>query len=191
MSKLTIGFAMCGSFCTLKNALNQMKKLVNLGFEVLPIMSFNASSIDTRFGKTKDIQKEITEICSKKIIKTIENAEPIGPKNMTDIMIIAPCTGNTLAKLVNAITDTPVTMAAKSHLRTGKPLVIALATNDGLKNSAQNIGKALNMKNVFFVPFAQDAPIEKPNSIIAKFDLIPETLEKALRKEQIQPVLFA
>lgn len=189
MSKITIGFAMCGSFCTLKNAINQMKILVNSGFNVLPIMSFNASKIDTRFGKTENFQKEIAEICSNEIIKTIEDAEPIGPKNMTDVMLIAPCTGNTLAKFVNAITDTPVLMAAKSHLRTGKPLVIALATNDGLKNSAQNIGKALNMKNVFFVPFAQDDPIGKPNSIVAKFSLIPETIEKALKKEQLQPVL--
>ncbi len=191
MSKLTIGYAMCGSFCTFKNAINEMKNLVSQGYDILPIMSFNASKIDSRFGKTDDFQKEVVEICSKKIIKTIGDAEPIGPKNMTDIMLIAPCTGNTLAKLVNAITDTPVLMAAKSHLRTGKPLIIAIATNDGLKNSAQNIGKALNMKNVFFVPFAQDNPTEKPNSLVAKFNLIPETIEKALGKEQIQPILFS
>ncbi len=189
MSKLTVGYAMCGSFCTLKAAVNQMKELIKLGFNVLPIMSFNASSIDTRFGKCSDFIDEIEKVSSSRIIKSIEKAEPIGPKNMTDVMVIAPCTGNTLAKLVNAITDTPVTMAAKSHLRMSKPLIIALATNDGLGNSAQNLGKALNMKNVFFVPFSQDNPKEKPNSIIANFALIPETIEKALKNQQIQPIL--
>lgn len=189
MSLYKIGFAMCGSFCTFAKAIEQMKKIVKEGHEVIPIMSFNASSIDTRFGKADDFKKEIEGISGRRIINSIEGAEPIGPKRMTDVMVIAPCTGNTLGKLCNAITDTPVTMAAKSHLRIQRPLVITLATNDALAATAQNIGKAMNTKNIYFVPFSQDDPENKPSSLVADFGMIMSTLELALSGKQIQSVL--
>ncbi len=190
MEKIRIVFAMCGSFCTFKKTLYQMKILSDLGHQIIPVMSFNASSIDTRFGKAKDFEKEIEKICGQKIIKTIEDAEPIGPKNIADIVLVAPCTGNTLGKLCAAITDTPVTMAVKSQLRVHKPVLLALATNDALGASAQNLGKALNMKNVFFVPMIQDDLSKKPNSLVADFDLIPISLETAFQKKQIQPLFI-
>ena len=189
MNGITVGFAMCGSFCTFSKALEQMEKLAELGYDILPIMSFNAYNTDTRFGKAEDIRNRIEMICGKKIINTIKDAEPIGPKKMTDIMLIAPCTGNTIAKLSYAITDTPVTMAAKSHLRQGKPLLISIATNDALGASAQNIGRMLNTRHVYFVPFSQDNAEKKPNSLVAHFDLIPKSIEYALNETQIQPIL--
>lgn len=158
MNKYKIGFAMCGSFCTLSKAIEQMEILSQRGHKIVPVMSFNTANIDTRFGKAKDIKEKVEKICDRKIINSISDAEPIGPKHMVDVMIIAPCTGNTLGKLCNGITDTPVTMAAKSHLRVQKPLIIALATNDALGISGQNIGKTLNMKNIYFVPLCQDDP---------------------------------
>ena len=188
MTKYTIGYAMCGSFCTFKNSILQIKKLVKRGFEIVPIMSFNASSMDTKFGKASDFKKEIEDICNRKIICTIPDAEPIGPKKMVDVLTICPCTGNTLGKLCNAITDTPVTMAAKSHLRIQRPVVISLATNDALGASAQNIGKALNTKNIFFVPLKQDDPKNKPKSLVADFDLLEETINMAINGIQIQPI---
>ena len=190
MKKIEIGFALCGSFCNFEKAIAQMKKLADLSYKIIPIMSFNASKIDTRFGEAEDFKKQIEDICGEKIINTIEAAEPIGPKNMADIILIAPCTGNTLGKLSNAITDTPVTMAAKSQLRVHKPVLIALATNDGLGASGQNIGKMLNTKNVYFVPMSQDDPINKPNSIVSDFNLIDLTLELALKGQQKQPVFI-
>lgn len=190
MNGIKVGFAICGSFCTFSKALEQMEKLISLGYDILPIMSFNAYSIDTRFGKAEDFRKRIEDMCGKKIISTIKDAEPIGPKKMTDIMLIAPCTGNTLAKLSYAITDTPVTMAAKSHLRQSKPLLISIATNDALGASAQNIGRMFNTKHIYFVPFSQDNPEKKPNSLVAHFDLIPKSIELALSEQQIQPVLM-
>ena len=188
MSNIKVGFAMCGSFCTFSKAIPQMKNLIEKGYDVIPIMSRTAYSIDTRFGKASDIVSEVEEICGHKIIKTIDEAEPLGPKHLIDIMLIAPCTGNTLSKISNAITDTTVTMAAKSHLRQQKPLIIALATNDALGASAQNLGKMLNVKYVYFVPISQDDPINKPNSLVAHFDLIEQTIESALKGEQIQPI---
>ncbi len=188
MKGITVGFAICGSFCTFSKAIPQMKALIESGYEVIPIMSTTASSLDTRFGKASDFIWEIEDMCNRKIINTISAAEPIGPKKMTDVMVIAPCTGNTLGKLSNAITDTPVTMAAKSHLRIERPLLIALASNDALGATAQNIGKLMNVKNVFFVPMSQDDPEKKPNSLVAHFDLLIPAIEKALIKEQIQPV---
>lgn len=189
MSSITIGFAMCGSFCTFSKAIEQMENLANLGYDILPIMSFNAYNTDTRFGKAEDIRAKVENICNKKIINSIKDAEPIGPKKMTDIMIIAPCTGNTIAKLSYAITDTPVTMAAKSHLRQARPLVICIATNDALGASAQNIGRMLNTKHVYFVPFSQDNAEKKPNSLVSHFDLIPKSVEYALKERQLQPIL--
>lgn len=189
MKGKTVGFAMCGSFCTFSKAIEQMKKLKDMGLNVLPIMSFNAYTTDTRFGKASDIIKSVEEIAENKIIHTISGAEPIGPKEMCDVLLIAPCTGNTLGKLSLGITDTPVTMAAKSHLRIHRPVLLSIATNDGLGASAQNIGKLMNTKNIFFVPFSQDDPLKKPNSLVSHFELIPDALEKTFNKTQLQPVI--
>ncbi|MBQ8572655.1 MAG: dipicolinate synthase subunit B [Ruminococcus sp.] len=189
MTGKTVGFAMCGSFCTFSKAIEQMKILKGLGINILPIMSFNAYNTDTRFGKSSDIIKSVEEIAEHQIIHTISGAEPIGPKEMCDVLLIAPCTGNTLGKLSLGITDTPVTMAAKSHLRINRPVLLSIATNDGLGASAQNIGRLINTKNIFFVPFSQDDPVKKPNSLVSHFGLIPEALKKALEKEQLQPVI--
>lgn len=188
MSSIRIGFAMCGSFCTFSKAIDQMQNLVDLGYDVLPIMSKNAYTINTRFGSSKDFIDRIEAITSKKIINTIDEAEPIGPKALIDVLAIVPCTGNTLAKMSNAITDTAVTMAAKSHLRCQRPVVIALASNDALGASAQNIGKMLNVKNVYFVPISQDDPKKKPNSLVAHFDLLLPSIEMALDGRQLQPI---
>lgn len=181
---------MCGSFCTFSKSLEQMKKL-SLEYDILPIMSFNAASIDTRFGKAKDFINKIEEITGKNVIITIEDAEPIGPKSLTDIMLIEPCTGNTLAKLAAGITDTPVTMAVKSHLRGGKPVVLAVASNDGLSASAKNIGELLNRRNYFFLPLRQDNSDKKPTSLVADFKNTEETLKNALKGIQLQPVIVA
>lgn len=187
---LTVGFAMTGSFCTFSSVLPQIQSLVSLGADVIPIMSENASSIDTRFGKADDFKKRIEVICGKKIISSILAAEPIGPKNLLDVMVIAPCTGNTASKIACGITDTAVTMAAKANLRNENPLVVAISTNDGLGASAKNIGMLLNSKNVYFVPFTQDDPVNKHNSLVARMELIIPTLESALDGIQIQPVLY-
>lgn len=185
-----IGFCITSAFGELENAILQMKELLKEGANILPIMSHNAYEKNTRFGKASDFVQKIEELTGNKIINSIEGAEPVGPKKLTDIMIIAPCTGNTLAKLSLGISDTPVTMAAKSHLRNNNPLVIALSTNDGLSGNAENLGRLLNRKNCFFVPFKQDNPITKPNSIVSDFRYIKKTLEYALDKEQIQPILL-
>lgn len=188
MKGITIGFALCGSFCTFEAAISQMQTLVDLGYDLLPIMSPAAYNTDTRFGKAIDIQNRIRQISQNEIIVTIPQAEPIGPKKLADIMLISPCTSNTLAKLTNAITDTSVTMAAKSHLRASRPLLIALASNDALGTSAKNIGMMLNYKHTYFVPMSQDDPINKPNSLVAHFDLIPQAIESALAEQQLQPL---
>ncbi len=188
MEGVKVGFAMCGSFCTFSKAFEQLKLLAQTGYEVLPIMSETAYTTDTRFGKAEDFRAEIETICGKDIIHTIEAAEPIGPKRMTDIMIIAPCTGNTLSKLASATTDTAVTMAVKSHLRAQRPVLIALATNDGLSGSAKNMGAMLNRKHIYFVPMSQDDPIKKPNSLVAHFELLVPAMEAALLGHQIQPI---
>lgn len=189
MNGITVGFALCGSFCTISKALNEMEALISSGYKVIPIMSERVCSTDTRFGKAADIIKKTEDICGRKIICTVEDAEPIGPKKMTDIMLVAPCTGNTAAKLANAITDSAVTMAVKSHLRQSKPVLIAIATNDALGASAQNIGRLMNRRHYYFVPFSQDAPETKPNSLVAHFELIPPAIEAALNRKQLQPVL--
>lgn len=187
MTKATIGFAMCGSFCTFSKALKQMEKLAE-EYHILPIMSQNAYATDTRFGKAKEFVEKIEEIAKEKVIHTIPGAEPIGPKKMCDLLLIAPCTGNTLAKLTLGVTDTAVTMAAKSHLRIQRPVLLSVATNDALGASAQNIGRLLNTKNIFFVPMEQDDYVKKPNSLVSKFELIPQCVELALQKQQPQPV---
>ena len=185
-----IGFTLTGSFCTFKKVIPKMKEIKKLGAEIIPIMSFNSYNLDTKFGKAKDFIEEIENITEKKIIHTIQEAEPIGIKKMTDIMIIAPCSGNTIAKLACDIIDTPATMAAKSHLRNNRPLVIAPSTSDGLSENAENIGKLLNRKNYYFAPFTQDNPITKPRSIAFDINYIIKTIEYALDGEQISPILI-
>lgn len=185
-----IGFVLTGSFCTFKHTIPQIKKIVEEGGIVIPIMSRNAYNMDTKFGTAQEFIKEIEEITNKEIIHTIQGAEPIGPKGLTDILIIAPATGNTIGKLANGITDDVGTMATKSHLRNNNPVVIAISTNDGLAGSAENIGKLLNRNNYFFVPFRQDNPITKPRSLVFDPKYIIPTLEKALKKEQVQPILI-
>ena len=184
-----IGFTLTGSFCTFQKVIPKMKEIKKLGADIIPIMSFNSYNLDTKFGKAKDFIDEIEEITKRKIIHTIQDAEPIGPKKMIDIMIIAPCSGNTMAKLACDIIDTPATMAAKSHLRNNRPLVIAPSTNNGLSGNAENIGKLLNRKNYYFVPFRQDNPITKPRSIVFDSEYIIKTIEYALEGEQISPIL--
>ena len=190
LENVKIGFCLTGSFYTFKKTVEQIKELVKQGANIIPIMSYNSFSLDTKFGDAKDFISEIERITGNKIIHTIQGAEPIGPKKMTDIMIIAPCSGNTIAKLANGIVDTPVLMAAKSHLRNENPLVIAVSTNDGLSGSASNIGKLLNRNNYYFVPFKQDNPITKPRSLVFDSTYITRTLENALNREQIQPILL-
>ena len=185
-----IGFVLTGSFCTFKHTIPQIKKIVEEGGIVIPIMSRNAYNMDTKFGTAQEFIKEIEEITNKEIIHTIQGAEPIGPKGLTDILIIAPATGNTIGKLANGITDDVGTMATKSHLRNNNPVVIAISTNDVLSVSAENIGKLLNRNNYFFVPFRQDNPITKPRSLVFDPKYIIPTLEKALEKEQVQPILI-
>lgn len=189
MDKITVGFALCGSFCTFSSVIDEMIHLKEKGYEIVPIMSYNAYSTDTRFGKAKDHISRIEEICGRKIIASITGAEPIGPKKMLDVLLIEPCTGNTTAKLANGITDTPVTLAAKSHLRNDRPVVIALSTNDSLSGSARNIGKLMNTRNIFFVPFRQDSPESKPRSMIADFEKTEETILAAIKNIQIQPMI--
>ena len=189
MSKIKLGYCICGSFCTISESLKQMENLAE-SYEILPIISEIVSKTDTRFGKAQDIKTRIREICQKDIIETIADAEPIGPKNLTDIMLIAPCTGNTMAKLAAGIVDTSVTMAAKSHLRNSRPLVIAPATNDALGAASKNIGAILNYKNYYFVPYGQDDKIKKPKSMVADFSKIPEALLAALGGKQMQPIVF-
>ena len=187
--KKRIGFAMCGSYCTYDKAFTAAKKLREK-YELVPIMSENAASTDTRFGSAGENRRRLAEICGREPVCTIADAEPLGPKEPMEALIIAPCTGATLAKLALGVTDTAVTMAAKAHLRNGRPLVIAFSTNDGLSGSAENIGKLLNRKNVYFVPFRQDDPILKPNSLASDFKLINETVRMALEGKQIQPILI-
>ena len=161
-----------------------------MGAEVIPIMSYNAYNLDTKFGKAEDFINEIEEITNKKIIHTIQESEPIGPKHLTDIMVVAPCSGNTMSKLANDIIDTPATMAVKSHLRNNLPVVIAVSTNNALSGNASNIGTLLNRKNYYFVPFRQDNPITKPRSVVFDFDYLVKTIESALDEKQIQPILL-
>ena len=191
MQKEIVGFALCGSFCTFKKVIPQMKKLVDNGYSVIPIMSPTAYGTDTRFGKASDFNKEIEEICNNKIIYTISGAEPIGPKELLDALVIAPCTGNTLGKLANGISDTSVTLATKAHLRNQKPVIIAVSTNDALGTYARNIGTLMNSKHIYFVPMRQDDHINKPNSIVAEFDYIPDTVKAVFEKKtQLQPILL-
>lgn len=187
----TIGFAVCGSFCTFKTVFEEIKRLKKSGYEIVPIMSENSYTLDTRFGDAAHWREQFREITGNAIIHTIPQAEPIGPKKLLDLLVIAPCTGNTLAKLSGGITDTCVTLAAKAHLRNQRPLLIAPSTNDALSNAGKNIGNLLNYKNVYFVPFGQDNCIGKPTSMVADFSLLSESVASALKGEQLQPVVIA
>jgi dipicolinate synthase subunit B len=185
-----VGFALTGSFCTFTSIIKQMPILINEGFEIVPIMSEISYSTDTRFGNAQDFIDTIEQITGKKIIHTIREAEPIGPQKLLDVLVIAPCTGNTIGKLANGITDTSVTMAAKAHLRNQKPLVISVSSNDALGASARNIGQLLNAKNVYFVPFKQDDFLKKPTSMVANIELILPTIYAALEGKQLEPIII-
>lgn len=186
---MTVGFALCGSFCTYDQVFPVMRELTEK-YTVIPIFSENSATIDSRFGTAKDHLKAAADICRKNPLLTIPEVEPIGPKKLLDALVIAPCTGNTLAKLAHSIADTTVTMAAKSHLRNGRPVVVAVSTNDGLAGAAENLGRLLARKNYYFVPFGQDDPKNKPTSLVADFGKIPEALEPALKGMQVQPILI-
>ena len=186
---MNIGFAMCGSFCTYAEVFPIME-LLTRDYRVTPIFSNAAATVDSRFGTAAEHLQQATEICGKFPLKTIAEVEPIGPKKLLDALVVAPCTGNTLAKLAHSIADTPVTMAAKSHLRNGRPVVVAVSTNDGLAGAAENIGRLLAKKHYYFVPFGQDDPGKKPTSLVADFTKIPQALELALEGKQMQPILL-
>ncbi len=187
--KIRLGFAMCGSFCTFKLVLEELERLAK-DYDITPIMSQGAAFTDTRFGKAEDFRRRVAEICGREPITTIADAEPIGPRALLDVLVIEPCTGNTLGKLANGITDTPVTMATKAHLRNGRPLVLAVSTNDALGASARNIGTLMNAKNIFFVPMRQDSPRGKPASLVADFSETAAAIESALEGRQTQPLLL-
>lgn len=188
MSKLRVGLALCGSYCTYEKLFAQLGKLSEK-YELVPIMSETAASTDTRFGTAEDFKRKLFELTGKAPVCSIAEAEPLGPKMPMDALVIAPCTGNTMAKLAGGITDTCVTMAAKAHLRNGKPLVIAFSTNDGLTGSAPNIAALFNRKNVYLVPYKQDDFTKKPYSLASDFTLLPDAIEAALEGRQLQPVL--
>jgi len=190
LKDVTIGFAITGSFCTFENILDIIKRLIEEGADLIPIFSYATDEMNTRFGNAEDFKNKIIEITGKQPVVDINGAEPIGSKAILDVLIVAPCTGNTIAKLANAITDTPVTMACKAHLRNNRPVILSISTNDGLGANAKNIGLLLNMKNIFMVPFGQDNPTLKPNSLLSKNELILKTIIEALKGKQIQPLLI-
>ena len=185
-----IGFAMCGSYCTHKYALAELERLISEGYEVLPIISENVSSTNTRFGKAEDLKNCLYDLTGYYPIDTIAEAEPLGPKIKLDALIICPCTGNTLAKMAQGITDTAVTMAAKAHLRSNRTLIIALASNDALSANLKNLSVMLNRKNVFFVPMEQDDPEKKPHSLVASFSLLKNTFDEAMQGRQYQKIFI-
>ena len=189
--QLTLGFAMCGSFCTFNTVLTQLEAMRAEFPKIIPIMSTVSYETDTRFGTAEDFRARLERACGQPVIHTIAQAEPIGPKKLLDVLVIAPCTGNTLAKLANGIADTPVTLAAKAHLRNERPIVIAVSTNDALAGNAENIGKLLARGHYFFVPMRQDNAIKKPRSVVADFTRLPETIRAALDGRQLQPLLAA
>ena len=183
-----IGFAMCGSYCTHASALKQMKELRERGVEIQPIMSENVYATDTHFGSAEELKRQVRQMCGREIIHTVVGAEPLGPKTPLDALLLCPCTGNTLAKMALGVTDTAVTMAAKAHLRSDRPLVICLASNDALSANLKNIGLLLSRKCVYFVPMRQDDPEKKPHSLVADFSLVLPTLESAMQGKQYQKI---
>lgn len=186
-----VGFAFCGSFCTFHKAMDTLEKVKSRFGDVTPIVSENSASLDTRFGAAHDWLREMERICDKRVIDSLVKAEPLGPKKLLDALVICPCTGNTLGKLASGIADSTVTLAAKAHLRNGRPLIIAVSTNDALASSAKSIGVLMDKKHVYFVPFRQDDPQGKPTSLVADFSLVPDTVAAALNGEQLQPLLLA
>ena len=190
LAECRVGFGITGSFCTFAKILEELKKLTATGATVTPVFSFNAQTINSRFGDAREFVKKVENITMLPGMKSIDQAEAVGPGDLFDIMVIAPCTGNTLAKLCNGITDSPVLMAAKAHLRNGKPLLISVSTNDALGVNFKNIGSLMNMKNIYFVPFGQDNCIKKPNSMIADVTRLQESILAALEGKQLQPVLI-
>ena len=186
--KLRVGLAMCGSFCTFEKVLSAMEQWADR-YDLTAILSETAANTDTRFGKAADFIARLEHITGKPVIRTIADAEPVGPQKLFDVLVIAPCTGNTLAKMAHGITDTAVTMAAKAHLRNGRPLCVAFTTNDGLSVTLQNVGVLLTRKNIYFVPFYQDDPIGKPNSLSADFTKLEQTFQQAVDHNQLQPLL--
>ncbi|MCK8823486.1 dipicolinate synthase subunit B [Fuchsiella alkaliacetigena] len=185
-----IGFAFTGSYCTLDRVIPSLERLVEVGAIVYPIFSESIQKRDTKFGTAASWEEKVIKITGNEPMTNLIEVEPIGPEKFLDILIVAPCTGNTMAKIANGITDTTVSMAVKAHLRNDKPIILAIATNDGLGNNAENLGKLLNTKNIYFVPFGQDNPSQKINSLISRMDLIEESLKLALEEKQIQPVLI-
>lgn len=191
MTQLSVGFAMSGSFCTFDRVLMQVKELVGMGMEVTPILSFNASTLDTRFGKAEDFRRRLIELTGRDPMTTLTDVEPIGPKGLFDVLVVAPCTGTTLGRLANGLSDSPVSLAVKSHLRRSRPVVLAVSTNDGLSGSAANLGTLLNRRHYYFVPLRQDAPHSKPRSLVADMTLIPAAIDAAMNGRQLQPILLA
>ena len=189
-SRAWIGFALCGSFCTLKKMTDQLERLAEIGYDLTPIMSENTYTTDTRFGKAEEFVQRVENICGKPVLHRISEVEPIGPKKLLDLLVIAPCTGNTLAKLANGISDSAVSLAAKAHLRNERPVLVAVSSNDALSGNARNLGTLMNTKNYFFVPFGQDDAVKKPTSLVAKTEMIPEAVKAALEGKQIQPILI-
>jgi dipicolinate synthase subunit B len=188
-SGITVGYALSGSHCTFAEVMPEIKRFVDAGANVVPIVSNTLMTTDTRFGKSEDWQTQLKAITGNELISTIVQAEPLGPSKLLDVLVIAPCTGNTTSRLANAITDSAVLMAAKAQMRNGRPLVLAISTNDGLGLNAANIAKLLVAKHIYFVPFGQDNPVQKPNSLVARMDLVLEACEAALQGKQLQPLL--
>ena len=187
---LTAGFALCGSFCTIDRVLGVMERMAKDGWNMIPIVSETVGTLDTRFGSAHDTLDEITPICGREPMRTLQDVEPIGPKAMMDVLIIAPCTGSTLARLAHGLSDTPVSLAAKSQLRVERPVVLAVSSNDALAASAPNIAALLNRKHYYFVPMRQDAPHAKPRSLVAVMESIPETAQAAAEGKQLQPIFL-
>lgn len=188
-SGITVGYALSGSHCTFAEVMPEIKRFVDAGASVVPIVSNTLVTTDTRFGTAKEWQEQLSGITGNEIISTIVQAEPLGPSKLLDVLVIAPCTGNTTSRLANAITDSAVLMAAKAQMRNSRPVVLAISTNDGLGLNAANIAKLLVAKHIYFVPFGQDNPVQKPNSLVARMDLVMETCEAALQGKQLQPLL--
>ncbi len=188
MKKASIGFALCGSFCTFRTVIDTLKLLSD--YQITPILSESSYVTDSRFGSSADFRRQIEEICGTSPLHSLTQVEPLGPRKLLDALVVAPCTGNTLGKLANGIADSPVSFACKAHLRNGRPVILAISTNDGLAASAENIGALLNRKHYYFVPFGQDDPENKPCSLVADFSRLPATLELALQGKQLQPLLL-
>lgn len=190
LSGVKIGCAMTGSFCTFDSVLRMLEQLKDAGAELYPILSFNAARLDTRFMRAVDLYRRLNEISGRSVMDSIVQVEPLGPKKLLDMVLVAPCTGNSMAKIANGISDTPVTLAVKSHLRNGRPVVIAPSTNDGLAINAANLGRIMAMRHMYIAPFAQDAPEGKPTSLVAKWDQTPEACAMAMEGKQVQPLLL-